>query len=648
MYRGGPERTGRFPGPGPLGDVVEHWRVDVESAVQSQAAVDQGTVYVTTDGGAIIALDAKTGAERWVHDAGEEGLTSSPAVSDGLAIVVTVGGRVLAVDAASGSEVWRRDEDAAPNSMPAVADGVVYVGTDAGTLLALDARTGEDVWAYDADAPVTRSPAVGGGRVFVGSENGRLHAVEASTGRAAWTFDSAGGLLGTPAFAHGLVYAVTLNEPHSQVIAFDVRTGDEAWRFAPDHRTGLRPVVVGSDELYVVDRSGWFYALDPRSGVARWSWSQESEIGAAPALVDDHLYVVGRDRAFALDLTRREETWSIPLEANAEFGPAVVGGVVYVGTDGGFVHAIGSATTAPAGAPTPEVSPEARLPEIGQLDREIAVPDGVELVTGLGARDDGRLFLPDLLGGRILVSDGEAPFVDGFGEPGSGPGQLDFTRDDNDPFSSIGDAAVAPDGSVWVANADNHRVEHFGSDGMYLGSIGGFGPGNGQFLDPIGVAVADDGSVFVIDDERDVIQRFSPDGMFELAFGGHGSSPGQLNNTGMLTIDDVGTLWVADFANHRIQAFDRDGTFLTTYGSLGDEPGMLQAPNDVAVDSHGRIWVADTDNLRVQAFDPDGTPVGQITLPGPPSSVMILGDELYITRFTAPEVLVYRLPPPAD
>jgi len=652
MYRGGPERTGRFPGPGPEGDVVEHWRVDVGSAIRSQPALVDGTLYVATDGGAILALDAGTGAERWSHDAGD-GLASSPAVVDGLVVAVTMGGRILAVDAVSGSEVWRQDEDAAPESNPVVADGVVYVGTDAGMLLALDLRTGEHVWAYEAGAPVTRSAAVGEGRVFVGSEDGRLHAVEVSTGRAAWAHDSAGGLVGTPALGNGMVYAVNLNAPSSQVIAFDAATGEEAWRFVPEETLGLRPVVVGVDALFAIDRGGAFYALDPLSGATRWSWSQESEIVAAPALVDGRLYVVAHGRAFAFDVATRDEAWTVELEAKADYGPLVADGVFYAGTDAGIMHAIGSEADAPIDSGTPGASADAELPEVAELDREIGVPDDVEYVVSVAPAPDGRLYLPDLLNGRILVSDGRSPFSYGFGEPGSEPGQLDFIRDDNDPHNAIGDAAVGPDETVWVANPDNFRVEQFSAEGNHLGFIGGFGVGDGQFLDPMGVAVAADGTVFVVDDERDVIQRFSPDGAFELSFGSHGSAPGQLNFSGMIDLDADGNVWVADFGNHRIQAFSPDGDLITTLGTRGAAPGMLNAPNDVAVDAHGRIWVADTDNLRIQVFTADGTPVGQVKMPGlgaaaAPSSLTIRGDELYVTRFTNPAVLVYRILAPDD
>ena len=143
----------------------------------------------------------------------------------------------------------------------------------------------------------------------------------------------------------------------------------------------------------------------------------------------------------------------------------------------------------------------------------------------------------------------------------------------------------------------------------------------------------------------------SPD--LEISFGGHGTAPGRLNFSGMIAIDADRTVWVADFGNNRIQAFSPDGAFMNAFGTGGAAPGMLNAPNDVAVDAHGRIWVADTDNMRIQVFDPDGTLVGHVAMPGVgadalPSSVTIHGEELYVTRFTNPDILVYRILPPDE
>ena len=69
--------------------------------------------------------------------------------------------------------------------------------------------------------------------------------------------------------------------------------------------------------------------------------------------------------------------------------------------------------------------------------------------------------------------------------------------------------AVASDGSVYVADASNHRIQKFTSEGLFGSTWGTEGSGDGQFTEPIGVAVASDGSVYVADTDNHRIQKFS-------------------------------------------------------------------------------------------------------------------------------------------
>ncbi len=82
-------------------------------------------------------------------------------------------------------------------------------------------------------------------------------------------------------------------------------------------------------------------------------------------------------------------------------------------------------------------------------------------------------------------------------------------------FTNPRGIAVAPDGSIYVADSRNHRVQKFSPEGEFLLSWGtyasvdaGEAPG-GTFNEPWGIAVAPDGSVFVADTWNYRVQKFS-------------------------------------------------------------------------------------------------------------------------------------------
>jgi DNA-binding beta-propeller fold protein YncE len=92
-------------------------------------------------------------------------------------------------------------------------------------------------------------------------------------------------------------------------------------------------------------------------------------------------------------------------------------------------------------------------------------------------------------------------FVRKWGTSGTGDGQFDG------PWS----VAVAPDGSVYVVDRNNHRIQKFTSEGVFVTKWGTVaeGTGDGEFGHPNGVAVAPDGSIYVADVSNYRIQKFS-------------------------------------------------------------------------------------------------------------------------------------------
>jgi uncharacterized protein (TIGR03663 family) len=186
------------------------------------------------------------------------------------------------------------------------------------------------------------------------------------------------------------------------------------------------------------------------------------------------------------------------------------------------------------------------------------------------------------------------------GESGAGPGQFNAPRA----------LALAPDGSVYVADSRNHRVQHLSPEGEFLGQIGEFsnaaqGEGApGTFNEPWGVAVAGDGSVFVADTWNHRIQRFSPEGQLLLAFGVFGAGPGGdvLWGPRAVAVDEQDRLFVSDTGNKRIVVYDLEGNMLTQFGGPDSGAASLNEPVGIAFGEDGRVYVADTWNQRIQVF----------------------------------------------
>jgi quinoprotein glucose dehydrogenase len=187
---------------GELGEGVKDWS---RSAFEATPILHDGTLYFTSSGTDVFAVNAANGALRWRHESRNRGdLHYSDGVSRGVSLWVddtgveaahcharifatTLDGRLLALDAADGracndfgnggavdllegmrSQDEKEDEwrNYLVTSPPAILDGKVIVGSsigdnravleELGSVRAFDARSGTLVWSWD---PIPRNPA---------------------------------------------------------------------------------------------------------------------------------------------------------------------------------------------------------------------------------------------------------------------------------------------------------------------------------------------------------------------------------------------------------------------------------------------------------------------------------------------------------
>jgi outer membrane protein assembly factor BamB len=238
-----------------------------------------------------------------------------------------------------------------------VVDGVVYVGDNVGNLHALDAATGEERWVFNADKNweryVNSSPAVVDGTVFFVSgvrragQTAWLLAVDAASGKERWHFaakDGVDDLFGTPAVAAGIVY---VSSAGGILYAVDAGSGHERWRFdggAPAVLTN--PAVVGG--VVYVGSGGDLHALDATSGHEQWSRTiSRGELDTSPIVADGIVYLADSGGyLYAVDAASGDVRWQLSGEGLLSTA-AIVGGLVYVGSDTGSLVAVGDPVEVP-------------------------------------------------------------------------------------------------------------------------------------------------------------------------------------------------------------------------------------------------------------------------------------------------------------
>lgn len=149
--------------------------------IRGRLAAGDGVVYAAGSQRTLHAFEAATGRELWRRESPT--LLGSP-VLDGATLLVGEGGALLALDRRSGGERWRAAvEGALPAIECAPAPEGVYAAAPGAGLLLLERGTGRTLWRTPLPGPPESPPVPLGGRVAVRC-GPLLHLFRASDGAA--------------------------------------------------------------------------------------------------------------------------------------------------------------------------------------------------------------------------------------------------------------------------------------------------------------------------------------------------------------------------------------------------------------------------------------------------------------------------------
>lgn len=255
------------------------------------------------------------------------------------------------------------------------------------------------------------------------------------------------------------------------------------------------------------------------------------------------------------------------------------------------------------------------------------VPDGIGkgFISTLATDSAGCLYvLRRGVNPPVLVHAPDGSFLRGFGDG--------LVYDAHGIFIDAADR-------VFVVDRDAHQVICFSTAGEVLFTLGErhMPRWNKPFNHPTDAAIGPDGEIFVADGYSNAcIHVFSPEGEHVRSFGSVGHGRGQMMNAHALLVDAEGRVVVADRENDRVQVFDRRGEWLAEYHGMS-------RPMDVFERADGVLLVSDV-VPNVSAFAPNGVRIdrGRASLTGAHGITGDRAGNLYLAEINPNSITLLR------
>ncbi len=286
----------------PLFPLRVRWSTEFGAPPAAGPVTDAARVYVPLTSGAIVAVDADTGAGVW----SVEGLAGThPLAVDADGVYVVVESGLVALDAATGRERWRLPLDERVSAPVVARAGWIVVGLTGGAVLAVRAADGTPVWTRTYPTPIVSPAVIHGDRLYLPGADARIRAARIEDGTLVWE-QAVGGAVLTIAPLGNRVY-------------------------------------VGADDNF-------FYALDERQGRRRWRWRSGGDpIGEASA-DERRVFFSSLDTVVrALDRGHGAQLWRRPLPWRPRSGPLLVGTTALVAGVGLDLRGFATDTGNPVG-----------------------------------------------------------------------------------------------------------------------------------------------------------------------------------------------------------------------------------------------------------------------------------------------------------
>ncbi len=177
------------------------WSYDLKSPVASPS-FDDSIIYIGSAGGTSAALNALSGKEIWKSSLAGR----TPVVGTTLLYCINRNGAVIALDKKTGQERWRYDEYASSRAFELALSPTALVYACDATVGVVDPLTGKKLWSAGFQRPICGSPMIVSNVLYVPCSDWNLYGYDLSTSIPITKADIGFAPYGTPAFGDGKIF----------------------------------------------------------------------------------------------------------------------------------------------------------------------------------------------------------------------------------------------------------------------------------------------------------------------------------------------------------------------------------------------------------------------------------------------------------
>ncbi len=160
------------------------------------------------------------------------------------------------------------------------------------------------------------------------------------------------------------------------------------------------------------------------------------------------------------------------------------------------------------------------------------------------------------------------------------------------------------DGRFYMSDREGGKILVYDAEGNFQFQFGGKGEGNGKFYLISGIDVDSSGRIYVSDSMQIPVQVFDRNGNFLSSYGSRGPRESEFSLPGSIYIDKKDRIWIVDTFRHHIKVFGTNGELLFQLGTYGISESQLFFPIDIALDEErGRIYILEKGANRLKAFE---------------------------------------------